>query len=467
MRANTLTPIMTFMTRFYHNSIFSGRLFPQNILKLFPLLLTGGMLLSINACQEDPSKIGANLLPVTDFASVISTDTITVKSYTMYTDSVKSNSPQQSFLGSLLDPYFGTTTAGFVSQVRIYPSSSLKSEDFFIIDSVKLTLHLSVISGNTTAEHFIKFSEISQQLIDTLPYYSNQIVPLTGESWSVPLPTLRADTINDLTLIIPNAFGDYITRDKSKLFMSDTTADFRSFFKGLYFEIVSSGNPVFTSLSLQSSKSNSVYANYFTLYMHDEVSKALIYDFPIDLYNTNAAFNLYKHDFSTADPDKRIKHINDRFPDSLSYIQNMNGVYTRLEIPSLKTLKNDPAFKNIAVNRARLIIPFVTEAAHPPYAKTIPPQVYLRYLDNKGKKWLVRDYLTAGAVFYDGRPDTTTTFSYNINIATYLQDYLEDNTDSVRTDLELFLDPASTYNAVLKANKSSKPVKFEFTYTKF
>lgn len=466
MRANTLTPIMTFMTRFYRNSIFSSRLFSENILKLLPLLLTGGMFFSINACEEDPSKIGANLLPGTDFASIKSTDTITVKSYTMYTDSVKSNNPQQSFLGSMYDPYFGTTTAGFVSHVRIYPSSSLKSEDYFVIDSVKLTLHLSTISGDTTAEHFLKFSEISQQLDYTLPYYSNQTVPLTGESWNVSLPILRADTINDITLTIPKTFGEYITRTKSMLFMSDTTADFRSYFKGLYFEIISSGNPIFTSLSLQSSGSNSTYTNYFTLYMRDAVDAALTYDFPIDLYNTNAAYNLYNHDFSTAEPNKKIKHINDRYPDSLSYIQNMNGVYTRLEIPSLKALKSDTALKNIAVNRARLVIPFVTEAGAI-YAKTLPPLVYLRYLDSKGQKWIVSDYLTAGSTFYDGTPDTTTTLSYNINIATYLQQYLEDTTDSVTSNLELFLDPTSLHNAVLKANKSYKPVKLEFTYTKF
>jgi hypothetical protein len=468
MKANTLTPIMTFMTRFYRNSIFSSRLFSQNILKLLPLLFTGGMLFSINACEEDPSKIGANLLPGTDFVNIKSTDTITVNSYTMFNDSVKSDNPAFSYIGNLYDPYFGSTTAGFVSQLHMYPDS-MTDLDFFVVDSVKLYLSLLTVKGDSTAEHFIKFSEISQQIYDTLPYYSNQIVPLTGESWSVALPTLRPDTINDIVVTVPKAFGEYMTRTKSMLFMSNNRPDFRSYFKGLYFEIISTGNPIFTSLTLQSSGTRGLFYNNFTVYIHDANANPLSYDFVMDSYSKNAAYNIYKHDFSTAAADKRIKHINDRYPDSLSYVQNMNGVYTRLEIPSLKALKSDPALKNIAVNRARLVIPFVAEAGAI-YAKTIPSIVYLRYLTSKGVKYIVRDAdptYGPGATFYDGKPDTTTAFAYNINIATYLQDYLEDTKDSVTTNLELFLDPTSPYNAVLRANKSSKPVKLEFTYTKF
>ena len=146
----------------------------------------------------------------------------------------------------------------------------------------------------------------------------------------------------------------------------------------------------------------------------------------------------------------------------------MNGVYTKLEIPSYKkTLdRNIMSLHNIAINKARLIIPFVTDGNTFTYS-TIPSMVYLRYLTTTGRKWIVSDYSTAGTTFYDGTPDTTTTFSYNINIATYLQKYLEDTADTITSDLELFLLPTSSYNTVLKANTSYKPVKFEITYTKF
>jgi Domain of unknown function (DUF4270) len=243
MKANTLTPIMSFMTRFYRNSIFPSRLFSENILKLLPLLLTGGMMFLINACEEDPSKIGAKLLPGSDYVYIKSTDTITVKSYTMYKDSVESDNPTISYLGSVYDPYFGTTTAEFVSQIWL--ESRMTSVNYSGVDSVKLHLTLLTVSGDTTAELYLKLSEIASQIYDSLIYYSNQTVPLTGNAWTVALPPLRADTINDIVVNIDTAFGRYLVRDKSKLFMSTDSADFRSYFKGLYFQLISLTNPVY------------------------------------------------------------------------------------------------------------------------------------------------------------------------------------------------------------------------------
>jgi hypothetical protein len=75
------------------------------------------------------------------------------------------------------------------------------------------------------------------------------------------------------------------------------------------------------------------------------------------------------------------------------------------------------------------------------------------------------DY-SVSASFYDGTPDTTKNV-YNINLATYIQNYLEDKSDELTTEFELFLLPASSNNVILKANNSHKPVKFVLTYTRF
>jgi hypothetical protein len=250
--------------------------------------------------------------------------------------------------------------------------------------------------------------------------------------------------------------------------MQSDTIDFRTFFNGLYFQLVSPTNPAFVSLSVASVGSSGTPVNYFTVYTHNGYQNSLSYDFLLGARHVSAAFNLFNHNFSTAEPDKKIQHINDGYEDNFSYLQNMNGVYTRIEIPALKALKNDPNLKNIAVNKARLIIPFVVDTTKEIiYAKTIPSTIYLRYTSSTGHKHMVNDYLNAGATFYDGTPDTVTAMSYNINLATYLQDYLNDASDTITTNLELFLLSTSEYNAVLKANKNPKRVKFEFTYTKF
>ena len=37
----------------------------------------------------------------------------------MYDDSVRTDNPSVSYLGQIYDPYFGTTTAEFVTQIRL------------------------------------------------------------------------------------------------------------------------------------------------------------------------------------------------------------------------------------------------------------------------------------------------------------------------------------------------------------
>jgi hypothetical protein len=389
----------------------------------------------------------------------------------MYTDSVRSEAPVTSYLGQLYDPYFGTTTGEFVTQVWLL--DSLTAINQINVDSVKLSLHFLTLQGDTSAAHHLDISEISNQLYATTDqkYYSNQIPPLTGKSWTnISLPALRHDTVNDIVVTLPNEFGEYLTRDKSKLFVSSDTGrskhDFRSYFKGLYFQLVSPGNPVFLTLSLAPNNPTVAYVNYITLYIHNDVGTQLAYQFLLKPNRQLASYNLFKHDYSTGDIGKKIEHINDKYPDSLTYAQIMNGVFTRIEIPGLTALKVNPLYKNIGINKARLIIPYVTDNSTFTNTK-IPSRLYLRYLNFKGEGVLVDDPGITGFTFYDGTPDTTN-HVYNINFATELQRYLEDKKDSITPVLELYVLPTDTYNGVFRANNNPKAsAKFEFTYTKF
>ncbi len=123
--------------------------------------------------------------------------------------------------------------------------------------------------------------------------------------------------------------------------------------------------------------------------------------------------------------------------------------------------------KDISVNKARLKIPVVYDN-HYFTRSTIPSTLYLRYLTRSGSRYFVPETTTS---FYNGTADTTATSEaddvYNLNIATFVQGYLEDETNEILPELELFLLPTAGYNVILKANDSYKPIKFEFTYTKF
>lgn len=463
MSLNILTPIMIFMTKFYLSNSSIQKYFPGYLLKILLFAVGTASILFIVSCEEDPSTIGKKILPPGDFATVISTDTLTVRSYTMYDDSIPSGNPSHSYMGQVYDPYFGTTSAGFVTQLRLGESWNGVS---FVVDSIKLYMTLTDVKGNTQAGHILRLSEIAEQIYTDSVYYSSKAVQLTG--YNVPdvfLPELQADTINNLVLSIPVEFGNYLMRDTSMLFHSNAKPDFRSFFKGLYFRINSVGDPVFLTLSLEPQTNYGIYSNYFVIYMHDNVSNPIEYLFILDAVSRNACFNTYEHNFDAADPTKKIQHINDGFRDTLSYLQCLNGVFTKLELPGLKTIKEDPSFSNIGVNKARFIIPAWYDGSN--YRpSTIPAQLYLRYSDNTGKRYLVPDYNKVSAAFFDGSADTTDGV-YNFNVASFVQFYLEDTSDKFRPELEIFLPSGSTQNAILKANNNSTPVRFEFTYTRF
>jgi hypothetical protein len=100
----------------------------------------------------------------------------------------------------------------------------------------------------------------------------------------------------------------------------------------------------------------------------------------------------------------------------------------------------------------------------------MPTQLFLRYRTKSGTKYTVPDYTLASTVdlahsFFDGKLDSIA-YVYNFNIPEYVQEYLEDATNTLEPELDIF-QGTGIKNAVLNANKNKSSVKFEFTYTKF
>jgi hypothetical protein len=475
MRPNILMPIMIFMTRYYNSSQLTNRIVSvsQNLFRIFLPALFVMITVFASSCKKEILKIGGDILPEGDFVSIKSIDTLSVFSYTMYDDSARSDLPTISYLGHDYDPYFGSTTAEFVTQIRL---NAKWDGQPFTVDSMKFYLHiLSVKNGGSGGVNTLSFSEISDQIYVDSAYYPNTPVNLTGfKVTDIVLPALRTDTINDIELNLPGKgleFGNYLTRDTSKLFYNNNTPDFRSFFKGLYFQLNStSSDPFLISLSLLSDQTT--YYNYFVLFIHDTTGTAKEYSFALDAKNINASFSKFSHDFNTATIGDKMAHINTTYKDTLSYVQSLAGVYTKIALPGLKNIKNDVSFGKITINRARLVVPvhFKPTPANPYITPNVPTQLFLRYRSKSGARYTVPDYSLASTVdvshnFFDGRLDSTAQV-YNFNIPAFVQAYLEDATGNLEPEVEIF-EGSGTKNVILNANKNKTPVKFEFTYTKF
>jgi hypothetical protein len=421
----------------------------------------------VNSCEEDPTFIGSNILPSSDYVSVKSADTFSIVSYTKYDYPVSTGSQTSPFIGNNYDPYFGTTTCEFVSQLRL---ESEWTDGAYDVDSVKLVLRILTVNGSTDIVKQLRITEVSDMLYVDSTYYSNTNVDTTDFGVSVDIPPLRNDTINIAEMNLPSSFGEYLIRDQEKIFYSTTEDDFRNYFKGVYIRLqsASDADPLLFGLNLTSAATLGDYSDYIKVYMHDREDNTLYsFRFLLDPTKDNASFSRIEYDFSTASPDKGFADIiNQPVLDSLSYLQGLNGVYTKIVIPGLESLKNNPSGSKTAINKASLFMPVHYDGVYYTNA-TIPDNLYLRYYNTSGVKEMIPDYyIDDYHEYFNGKLDTTNS-EYKFNISNFIQDYLNDKEGILKPELEVFQGSGEIKNVILKANDSKSPVRLEITLTKF
>jgi hypothetical protein len=172
----------------------------------------------VSSCEEGTTIIGEDLLPGSDFVNIKSIDTLSAWSYTMYDEVIRTDNPSIGYLGKISDPYFGSTDAEFVTQVRLFTEWT---NNTYTIDSIKLFLHLLTAKGGSDNASTLSFSEIGKQIYTDSVYYSNSPVPGAIDGYkidNIKIPPLRTDTINDIQIPLPVEFGNYLIRDQSMLF---------------------------------------------------------------------------------------------------------------------------------------------------------------------------------------------------------------------------------------------------------
>ncbi len=451
------------MTRFYHNFLSACRnaTFKIFSVKAVTLSVAGLIFILLFSCEENPTIIGSDILPGSDFVTVYSTDTVKPSSYTWSDDSIITSNQYYGYIGTIHDPYFGNTTSRLVTQIRL---GSEWDEDNYTVDSVKMFLTFRNVRGAGDLNPALRISEIAEEIFTDSTYYSNHDLPLTGyELPPVPLPLLKSDTINRVELDLPLDFADYLLRDTSFLFHSNRIPDFRSYFRGICISLVDA-TPVFLTLKLQPPTLTEPYQNYIIIYYHDDNDIKKEYSLHLDAVANNARFNIITNDYEAADPDKRIENINQYVRDTLTFVQGLSGVHTKIMLPGLEKIKENGSLSNISVNKARLIIPFYSDGeGYTP--STVPSSLILSFSMTTGEKYLVPDY-GLNPAFFDGKADTLK-MVYNFNIVSFVQDYLEDTTDKIMPELDVLIPSGTIRNVILRGNSSSKPVRFELTYTRF
>jgi hypothetical protein len=156
-------------------------MFPFRFTTLSASLLLA--LLAFNACKDEPSKIGMEVLPGSDFFAGAADSTQHLEGYNFLKGAVRSDDANYGIIGEFNDPVFGKVKSDFV--VQFHPS--LLNVDFeptglktYTLKGVYLNFKAEKQAwyGDSTALHKISVYELKEMLPD-IKYFSD--IDMTGK----------------------------------------------------------------------------------------------------------------------------------------------------------------------------------------------------------------------------------------------------------------------------------------------
>ncbi len=463
----TILHTINFMTKLSmkkNNPIISFYSFNLLSLIVFSLLLS--------SCAKDPGKIGLIIQPEESKLNVKFSDTSAIYGYSVRIDSIRSDKLSVSAFGSLKDPVFGGTTAGFYTQ--FIPSNN--GHDFGIdrtLDSLVLQLRYQGYYGDTNVILTAHTYEMLQGISKDSVYYSNLQLTLNPTDYSnftfSPHPNdsvilITGDTIApvlrlNLTNIDPSLGQKLLDATTSDM---EDASTFQEFFKGLFVQsqpVNENGAMVYFGLS----SSNTVLSLYYSSKSNDTAAlqDSLRYDYYIS--STTATVNKYEHDYYSADVEFKSQVING---DTLIgrqqfYAQGYGGVRTILKIPNLNSYAR---LGNVAVNEAKLVLPGISNDEF----FDAPSQMFLLEVSDDGVGTSLPDQFEGNA-YFDGLYNKSQN-SYEFRITRYVQSLISDTT-LPNNGLYLFLFGGSVHpeRFIFKGNEqnadSSATIKLKILYT--
>ena len=287
--------------------------------------------------------------------SIFFTDTFSVIASLEREDSIRTDIASLNLLGIYNDPVFGFSSSSIYSQITLN-GLNVDFGDTPTLDSIVLTLEYADLYGNATSPMTIDVFEVATPMDNNTAYYSNTFLPFgstpIASKTFTPNLTDSVFVAFDSTTVAPhlrinlgNDFGQTILDKSGEDELADNTA-FTQFIEGLY---ITTRNDVFNS-SLAAGDGSIVYFDVnsaistVTLYYNDTSS----YSFIINA--ESAKYSRFDHNYSGTPIESQLEGEEE---DSLSYIQTMAGVRTKLEIPDIKNLAEEGI---IIINKAELVV---------------------------------------------------------------------------------------------------------------
>ncbi len=430
------------------------------------------LLISVYACQEDPSKLGLDFLKDSDLVEVGFIDTVTVEAYTIEPEPLITVGKYQMAIGSYVDPVFGAVKAEILAQFAY--SYYIDFGDNPICDSLIVELFCSGGYGKDEFTSKISVYELTSDLADSIDYNSDfdptGYYDINKINTSDPVVSdMNVDNDNtDSTLIqiyLSKFFANKLlnpTVDDSLFYSNDSV--FKANMKGLYFAVeqVSEDGRILYALP-------SNYSSRLILYYHnDEDTSSYSYYF-YGSYVRIGVFNFNEHSGAN------IPYLNDTsIQDTAIYLQSLGGTAANIRLPYINSLISE--LGNVSVNKAELIVPVLTDSSEQTEYE-IPSQLGLRAVNDEGEQSILPDDPSVLRLvgYFGGKYDDEIE-AYRFNIGNYIQNLIE---GGVYKYLRLFVGSYDESNMrisynIEKANRvvlssgnnANKKIQLNIYYTK-
>ncbi len=443
------------------------------------------LLAATNACSED-NTLGIDLFGKNTEITYVDTLTLltsTVKEDSLQTgyDPVTGLYPSRSYLGVNVSNIYGTSTAGFYTQLRL-PENEVNFGDpsTLRLDSAVLIFAYNdrFAYGDTITPFGLKVFELNQSIYKDSTYYSNQNLsikpnpilnipnyrprPLTAYKIYEPKGDNTFDTIKvqrQMRLRLNDDFGRQLLLTSPSNLRNNEV--FISFFKGIYVTATPASTQHNSGAMLDLSLN--VISNLTLYYSKSDTAKKYV----LPISNTCVRINHFEHNY-TANNAKVAQNLNKINPQNGElYITGLIGTKIKVQMPYLRNLKlND----NIAINKAELVFNLIDESQsfYPvPGADRVSTGLVLYKIDSLQKNTFASFFGGSNQLLSaELRPRKV---QYKMNITNYLQQVLYDN----KPDYGLFVSIASakanpnrcTLGSAATATNELKP-KLLLTYTK-
>lgn len=397
-------------------------------------------------------------------------DTFTINT-SVVRDSIQTNNAYLNLLGICNDSVFGLSSSSIYSQVTLL-GANVNFGSNPVIDSVVLTLkYQSATSfyGNLSTPMTINVYQLAQKMTEDKYYATDSVLynNLLGASSFSPYVNDSvkgvimngSDTIDlapHIRITLNNTLGQTLLDLGGGSNTIESNTELENTLNGLYITPSTSVN----NSTLNKGEGSILYLDLndnlstLTLFYHND-NDTNSYSFLIN--SESKKFNHFEHNYTNTNIGNQLTGL--VYDSSLTYIQSMGGLRTKITLPYIKNLKS---IDNIIINKAELVFT-VNESLN-----NTTPEVQntsLTGIDQSGTAIFLADNFE-GSDYFGGSLDESN-FTYTFNIARHIQQLL----NSEEEDYGLYLIPngsavSANRSIINSAKHPSSPLKLKITYSK-